>query len=211
MSGILDLLSSEMGETIIKGVSNETKQPENKTKSILTVAMPVLLEAMKRNANTPEGGAGLMNAISTKHDGSLLDNLESFFEGGVNESDKLDGSKILGHILGNKTQSVEKAIGSKAGLDAGSVDQILKVAAPVLLGMIGKQANQSKAKNPSDLTSILGGLLSNNSPDKKQDFLTSILDADGDGSIMDDVAGMVLNKSNKGGLGGLLGNLFGKR
>jgi hypothetical protein len=211
MAGILDLLGSEVGQTIIKGVSNETKQPENKTKSILTMAMPVLIEAMKRNANTPEGGAGLMNAVATKHNGSILDNLESFFEGGVNESDKLDGSKILGHILGNKTQSVEKALGSKAGLDAGSVDQILKVAAPVLLGMIGKQANQSKAKNPSDLTSILGGLLSNNSADKKQDFLTSILDANGDGSIMDDVAGMVLNKGNKGGIGGLLGNLFGKK
>jgi len=211
MSGILDLLSSEVGQSIIKGVSQETKQPEDKTKSVLTMAMPVLIEAMKRNANTPEGGAGLLNAIKSKHNGSILDNLGGFFEGGVNESDKLDGSKILGHILGNKTQSIENALGNKAGIDAGSVNQILKVAAPVLLGMIGKQANQNNAKNPSDLTSILGGLLTNNSAEKKQDFLTSILDANGDGSIIDDVAGMVLNKDNKGGIGGMLGNLFGKK
>ena len=37
-----------------------------------------------------------------------------------------------------------------------------------------------------------------------------MLDSDGDGSIIDDVAGMVLGGSNKGGLGGLLGGLFGK-
>lgn len=211
MSGILDLLSTEMGQTIIQGVSNETKQPEAKTKAVLTMALPVLIEAMKRNANTPEGGEGLMHALSSKHNGGILDNLDSFFEGGVNENDKLDGSKILGHILGNNTQSVEKALGSKAGLNAKSIDQILKVAAPVLLGMIGKQANQTKAKNPTDLTSILGGLLTNNSSDNKQSFLMSILDANGDGSIMDDVAGMVLNKGNKGGLGGLLSSMFGKK
>ena len=41
-------------------------------------------------------------------------------------------------------------------------------------------------------------------------FLESILDADGDGSVIDDVAGMILGDSKKkGGLGGLLGGLFG--
>ena len=37
------------------------------------------------------------------------------------------------------------------------------------------------------------------------------IDADGDGSVVDDVANMVLGGSKKkGGLGGLLGGLFGK-
>ena len=44
---------------------------------------------------------------------------------------------------------------------------------------------------------------------KEQGFLEKILDADGDGSIIDDVAGL-LGGSKKGGLGGLLGGLFGK-
>ena len=39
-----------------------------------------------------------------------------------------------------------------------------------------------------------------------------MLDADGDGSIIDDVAGMVLGGSKKKtGLGGLLGGLFGRK
>lgn len=212
MSGILDLLNSDMGKTIINGVANETGQSESKTQSVLTMAMPILLEAMKRNSTTPEGGAGLMNALTTNHDGSILDNLFDLFDGGVNKSVKQDGSKILGHILGNKTQSVEKAIGSKAGLDASSVDNILKVAAPVLLGLLGKQTKQNKINNTSDLTSLIGNLLTNNSQSQTQSFLHSILDADGDGSIVDDVAGMVLNRSGKkSGIGGLLGGLFGKR
>ena len=45
-------------------------------------------------------------------------------------------------------------------------------------------------------------------------MIESLLDGDGDGSILDDVAGMVLNSGGnkkKGGLGGLLGGLFGGR
>ena len=47
---------------------------------------------------------------------------------------------------------------------------------------------------------------------QNQSFLESMLDADGDGSVIDDVAGMVLGgKKGKSGLGGLLGGLFGKK
>lgn len=212
MSGILDLLNSDMGKTIINGVANETGQSASKTQSVLTMAMPVLIEAMKRNTQSPEGSAGLLNALSTKHNGGILDNLDDLFNGGVNESVKQDGSKILGHILGNKTQSVESALGANAGLDASTVSNILKVAAPVLLGLVGKQTKQNNVNNPSDLAGLLSGLLTNNSQSQNQSFLHSILDADGDGSIIDDVAGMVLNKNaNKGGIGGLLGGLFGKK
>lgn len=212
MSGILDVLNSDLGKTIINGVSNETGQSQTKTQNVLTMALPVLMEAMKRNAATPEGGARLMNALNTKHDGSILDNLGDLFAGGVNESVKQDGSKILGHILGTKTQSVEKAIGKKSGIDSESVDNILNVAAPVLLGLIGKQSKQNNINNPSDLIGLLSGFLTNNSDSGTQSFLHSILDADGDGSVVDDVAGMVLNKSGKqGGIGGLLGGLFGKK
>ena len=59
MSGILDLLNSDLGKTIINGVSNETGQPQNKTNELLTMALPVLMQAMKRNASSPQGAQGL--------------------------------------------------------------------------------------------------------------------------------------------------------
>ncbi|BAO77490.1 hypothetical protein WPG_3260 [Winogradskyella sp. PG-2] len=173
------------------------------------------MKAMERNASTPEGAEGLMGALKGKHDGSILDNLGGLFGGGVNEEVKTDGSKILGHILGNRQQGVEKVIGEKSGLDMGSVANILKVAAPILMGVLGKQSRQNNVSSAGVLSGLLGGLLGGASNSgavtKEQTFLEKILDSDGDGSVIDDVAGMVLggNKS-KGGLGGLLGGLFGK-
>jgi hypothetical protein len=211
MTGILDLLNSDLGKTIISGVSGSTGTDQNKTSSVLTMALPVLMKAMERNAATPEGAQGLMGALSNKHDGSILDNLSGLFGGGVDEDVKTDGDKILGHILGQKKQGVEQIIGQKAGLDTSSVDNILKVAAPILMGVLGKQAQQNNVNSQGDISNLLGGLLGGSDTQNEQSFLENILDADGDGSIVDDVAGMVLGASNKkGGLGGLLGGLFGK-
>ncbi|SHN06456.1 DUF937 domain-containing protein [Polaribacter sp. KT 15] len=211
MSGILDLLNSDLGKQIVSGVAGSTGNDTSKTGSALTMALPVLMKAMERNASSPEGAAGLMGALTGKHDGSILNNLGGLFEGGVDESVKQDGAGILGHILGSKQQGVEQVISQKSGLDAGSVGNILKVAAPILMGVLGKQKQEQNISNSGDLTGLLGGLLGGSSANNDQSFLEKILDADGDGSVIDDVAGMVLggNKS-KGGLGGMLGGLFGK-
>jgi predicted ABC-type sugar transport system permease subunit len=76
--------------------------------------------------------------------------------------------------------------------------------------MLGSQAKKQNVNNANGLDGLLGGLLGGNSPAQEQSFLESMLDADGDGSVIDDVAGMVLGGSKKkGGLGGLLGGLFG--
>lgn len=214
MSGILDLLNSDLGKTIISGVSNQTNQPQNKTQDVLTMALPVLMAAMKRNAATPQGAEGLMGALSSKHDGSILDNLGGLFGGGGVDSHVMeDGSKILGHVLGGKQQQVASALGAKTGMDANSVAQILKVAAPILLGVLGSQAKKQQVSSPGGLEGLLGGMLGGNSNKNEQSFLESILDADGDGSVIDDVAGMVLGggSQKKGSLGGLLGGFFGKK
>nr|WP_321247043.1 DUF937 domain-containing protein [uncultured Psychroserpens sp.] len=212
MSGILDLLNSDLGKTIISGVSGSAGTDQNKTSSVLTMALPVLMAAMKRNASTPEGAEGLMGALNGKHDGSILDNLGGLFGGGVDDNVKQDGDKILGHVLGNKREGVEKILGEKSGLDMGSIGNILKVAAPILMGVLGKQKQQNNVSSSNDLGGLLGGLLGGNDAKEEQSFLEKILDADGDGSVIDDVAGMVLGKAGggKSGLGSLLGGLFGK-
>lgn len=212
MAGILDLLKSDVGKTIISGVSGSTGTDENRTSSVLTMALPVMMKAMERNAAaSPEGAQGLLGAIMDKHDGSILDNLGGLFSGGVDEDVKTDGDKILGHVLGAKKEGVQQVIGQKAGLDAGSVGDILKVAAPILMGVLGKQAKQNNVSSTNDLGRLLGGLLGGSGAKEEQSFLEKILDADGDGSVVDDVAGMVLGSTKKkGGLGGLLGGLFGK-
>ncbi|CAA0182727.1 DUF937 domain-containing protein [Tenacibaculum maritimum] len=211
MAGILDLLNSDLGKTIISGVAGSTGQDTGKTSSVLTMALPVLMKAMQRNATTPEGAAGLMGALK-KHDGGILDNLGDLFGGGVNDDVTQDGSKILNHVLGDKQQGVTQIIGQKAGIDSGSVANILKTATPLLMGVLGQQSRQNNVNNSNQLNGLLGGLLGGNDTQQEQSFLEKILDADGDGSVIDDVAGMILGggEQKSGGLGGLLGGLFGK-
>jgi hypothetical protein len=212
MSGILDLLNSDLGKTLINGVSSQTHQPQDKTQEVLTMALPVLMQAMRRNASTPQGAEGLLNALNSKHDGSILDNLGNIFNNGIDENVVSEGEKILGHVLGSKQVTVQKTLAVKAGVDDNTVAQILKVAAPILMGVLGKETKQNNVNSPSAIEGLLGGLLKGNSPQQEQSFLESILDADGDGSVIDDVAGMVLGGNNKkSGLGGLLGGLFGKK
>ncbi len=214
MSGILDLLNSDMGRTLISGVSNQTNEPQDKTQTVLTMALPVLMAAMKRNAATPEGAEGLLGALnSSKHDGSILNNLGGLFSGGVDDTVLNDGSKILGHVLGNKQSNVENVLSAKSGMSSSSVAQILKVAAPILMGMLAKKKNETNVNTTSGLEGMLGGLLGGSSARQEQSFLEAILDSNNDGSVIDDVAGMVLGgnkKSAEGGLGGMLGGLFGK-
>ena len=209
MSGLLELLNSPMGKQIISGVSGSTGQSESATGSLLSMAMPVLMGAMKKNVQTPEGAAGLMGALSGKHNGSILDNLGGLFDGGVDESVQQDGAGILGHLLGGNQANVENALSQKSGMDAGSVGQILKVAAPILMGVLGKQTQQSGVSDANGMNALLGSMLGGQ-PQENQSLISSLLDADGDGSILDDVAGMVLGGKKSGGIGGLLGGLFGK-
>ncbi len=218
MSGILDLLNSDLGKQIIGGVSNEVGQDQNKTASVLSMALPVLMGAMKRNASTPEGAEGLNNALSNKHNGSILDNLGGLFGGGVDQEVKDDGDGILRHVLGDRRQNVEKAISKQSGMDASSIGNILKVAAPILMGVLGKQKQQQNVQSSNGIGDLLGGLLGGGQSQQQQQgqqgFIEAILDADNDGSVIDDIAGMFLggdkgNGKSGGGLGGLLGGLFG--
>lgn len=217
MGGILDLLNSDIGKTLIQGASSQAGAPANKTADVLSMALPVLMGAMKKNAATPEGAAGLMGALQGKHGGGVLDNLGDFFGGGVDDSAMQDGAGILGHVLGGKQNNVQNALSKQSGLDAGSVGTILKVAAPILMGYLGKQTQQSNVSSSNGIGDLLGNMLGGNSGTgaKQQSMIESFLDADGDGSIVDDLAGMLLNQGGKsgggGGLGGLLGGLFGKR
>ncbi len=204
-------MNSPMGREMIQGVSRQTGQPENKTADLLGMALPVLMGAMKKNASTPEGAQGLMNALSSKHNGSILDDLGGLFGGGVDSSVLDDGAGILGHVLGGRQPLVEQALSQKSGMDASTIAGILKIAAPLIMGYLGRQQTQKNISDADGLTSLLGGMLGGQSQ-SNQSLITSLIDADGDGSVLDDVAGMMLGggSKKKGGLGGLLGGLFGK-
>lgn len=211
MSGILDLLNGPMGKMLIDGAGKQLGMGEEKAGSAIQSALPLILGAMKNNAATPEGASGLLKALSDdKHSGGILDNLGSILGGGGIDDDVLqDGSKILGHVFGGKEEHVANAVSKSSGIDLGQAMNILKVAAPFIMGYLGKQKREQNVSDENGIGDLLGNVLGGESHES-QSLVNRLLDADGDGSIIDDVAGMLLsgNKS-KGGLGGLLGGLFG--
>lgn len=208
MSKIINLLGSGLGKSLIEGLSSQTGQSKSKTTALLNLAIPVLLQAMQRNSATKEGALGLLNAITNKHDGSILNKLNSIISGSSINAVEKDGGKILGHVFGKRQKNIQNALSKQSGVSNNSVAKVLKIAAPVVLGILGKQKRNSSVNDTKDLSNIIGNLLKSQS--KKQSFFEAILDADENGSIINELAGSILKKNNSG-IGNLLSKLFNKK
>ncbi|TWP26175.1 DUF937 domain-containing protein [Apibacter muscae] len=204
MENILNLLTSGLGSQIINGISEKTNTSVEQTSSVVSSAIPALLGALQNNASTEEGAQGILNAVTSKHDGSILDNISGFLGNGGNEQ---EGKGILGNIFGNQLGDIQNGISQKTGVSASSVGSILSLLAPIIMGYLGKQAQSSNISDGGGISNLLSSLLGGNSGSS---ILSSILDQNGDGKLgLDDLAGLVSgNKSSKGN--GLLGNLLGK-
>jgi hypothetical protein len=133
MSKIMNLLGSGLGKSLIKGLSSQTRQSKSKTTALLNLAIPVMLQAMQRNSATKEGALGLLNAITNKHDGSILNNLNSIFSDSSLNAVEKDGGKILGHVFGKRQKNIQNALSKQSGVSNNSVTKVLKIAAPVVL------------------------------------------------------------------------------
>ncbi|WP_445457544.1 DUF937 domain-containing protein [Flavobacterium sp. HNIBRBA15423] len=210
MSGILDLLDSDLGKQIVSSVSDKTGINPSQASDVVSSSLPALLGAMQGNLLSGNGAEGLINAVTKgKHDGSILDNLSGFINGG----DFNDGSKILGHLLGDKLGAVETGISEKTGVSSSIISQILPMLAPIIMGYLGKQSKSNGVSDGAGLGGILGSLLGGSSNDGSSlggTLLTSALDQNNDGKLdVSDAISAVTKK--KGGLGGLLGSLFGKK
>jgi hypothetical protein len=227
MSGLMDLLNSDLGRQIISGVSQQTNTNEEQTSSVLSSVLPAILGQMQNNASTPEGHDGLMGALmGGRHDGSILDNISNIFTGGQEtEQATQDGAGILGHVFGGNQAQVENQLSQNTGIGSDKIGMIMKMVAPILMGYLARKAMQggfSQNSNVSQsggglgdlLGSVLGGMGGQQqqqqaAPD--QGLFGSILDQNGDGKV--DLNDAMAAATKSGGLGGLLGtigNIFKK-
>lgn len=208
MAGILDLINSDLGKQIIGNISAQTGISETQASDVVSSSVPELLGAMQGNMLSGDSANGLLNALTSgKHNGSILDNVSGFLNGG----DFSDGSKILNHLLGDKLNAVSTGISNKTGVSSSIITKILPMLAPIIMGYLGKQTQKGNVSSTSDLGGLLGGLLTGVTSGNSGggDILTSVLDQNGDGKLdASDAISAVTKK--KGGLGGLLGGLFGK-
>lgn len=205
MSGITDLLNSDMGKELVSSISQKTGIDASQATNVVSSGLPALMGAMQSNLSSADGASGLLSALTSgKHDGSILDNLGGFLNGG----DFSDGSKILGHVLGGNQDTMVQGLSSKTGVDSSIISKILPMLAPIVMGYLGKQTKSKGVSNGSDLSGMLGGLLGGAGGNS---MLTSVLDQNGDGKLDVSDAMSALSGKKKGGLAGLLGGLFGKK
>lgn len=190
-----ELLNSPQGQAVIRNLSGKLGVGEDKAAEVVNLAVPTILAGMTRNALTPQGAESLNNALETKHDGSLLDNIAGMFADHQDELEQ-DGQGILGHIFGNKKEVVEESLSKKTGLSIGEIGPLLAILAPVVMSFIGKE-KRNTSTGAGGLGDLLGGLLGNSKSSAVQqggggimDIVSGFLDKDKDGNVLDDIMGM---------------------
>ena len=194
---LMDQLTDVVVGQMSQQAAQKTGLNEGLAAQLMPMAMAALMGGLKKNASQPNGADALATALD-RHDGSLLNNL-----GQLGQDNTLaDGQKILGHILGGKQASTERALAKTAGVDQGQVGQLLAMAAPMVLASLGR------AKREQGLdASALAGLVTEESvrvqkaAPSELGGLMQFLDQDGDGDFKDDM----LEAAGKKILGGLFG------
>lgn len=204
---LTNLLQSQLSEGLIDQLSNQIGGADPEKTQVATAGiMNVLMAALARNASTPQGAEALNGALERDHDGSILDDIMGMVTGQSNAASQndrmLNGSGILTHVLGNRQGGAVDMISKMSGLNQNQTGNLMSMLAPVVMGMIGK----AKRENNLDAGGVAGMLdgfakqQQDNNP--AMSLITGFLDQDGDGSIVDDVAGMGMK---------ILGGLFKRR
>lgn len=210
MSGLVDQLMQTLGPQVIEQMSGRLGASPQQTQSGLAAALPVILGAMQRNASDPQGAAALQGALQRNHANVDLGGLLGAVLGGQNG----DGAAILGHVLGQRAPRAAQGIGAASGLNGAQSQDLMAMLAPLVMGVLGKQASGSGV----DLAGMLGGAtqqLDQQGGGIGSKLMTAVLDRDGDGDVDSaDLAAMASGNGGNaqgagGGLGGLLGGLLG--
>jgi len=194
---ILELLQNLSGNSsALKQLNKKIDAEPAKVEKAVQISIPMLMEALNRNTNNPQGSQSLAKALE-QHQDDNVNNLENFLQ----NVDTEDGSKILQHIFSNKNQAVQNNLSKTTGLKQDQVGSILASLAPMLLGFLGnqKKAQNLDANGISKLTSSLSQNLQSSSGGSLFSLATKLLDSNKDGSIIDDILNM-FGKVKKGKL-----------
>ena len=185
---LLELLQNQIGGQAVDHISQKLGADRGTTSNAVEAALPLLLSAVARNASNPQQAQSLDRAVSQDHDGSILNDVPGF----INRAESGPGAGILNHILGGRQQSVQQGLSQATGLDTGKTGQLLAILAPLVMGALGR-AKQERNLDAGGLSTLLAGEhehLKESAPGV-MGVLGRFLDKNHDGSVVDDVGGML--------------------
>jgi hypothetical protein len=93
-------------------------------------------------------------------------------------------------VLGTQQLVIADRLAKTTGLTSDQVNQLMQITAPLLMGALSKQQHQ-QGLDPNGVTALLGNekqATQQAAPDLMSS-LNTLLDADGDGSALDDIMG----------------------
>lgn len=175
----------------LAGIGKASGASASDVGSVLQNALPALLQGAKGQADNKDTTEGFVGALAqhAKNDSSDL----TSFLGNI---DLEDGGKIIGHLLGGEQKATTKKVAKASGVSQKKTGNILSAAAPLLMNLLGQQAEEDEEKE-SGISGLMGSLLGNVD-------MSSLL-----GGLLASSLGSSGNSSKPSGLGGLLGGLFG--
>jgi len=111
----------------------------------------MLLGSMSNTASKSGGTDMLTQMLAQTGGSSPLDNIGGF----LGSSAAAGGSGMLNSLLGSQLTPIQNAIAKKTGLPPAVVGKVLAIAAPMLIGYVGKMVTQKKM-DTAGLTTLLG-------------------------------------------------------
>jgi len=192
MSNVLQDLMSQFGDKELDAVSQKVGIDKSQAANALQGIMPTLLSAMASNAQEKEGASSFLGALDRDHDGSILDDVAGFV---TNTGNSGVGAGILKHVLGGNRSAVESKISQQSGLNSGAIGQLFEIAAPMVMGYLGKQKKQNSGFSADGIGGLLSGLAGQADKDSSFD--------------LGDVIGMFAGGSKGGGVGNIAGKILG--
>ena len=215
---LIDLLTGNTSNQVAEQAENKFGIGRNQVIALLAVATPLIISYLRNKSQDAKEAEALNTALDKDHNGSILNDASQI------EARQSEGGSILDHIFGGQKSTVENQLSQNTGISIDKIGPILAMLAPVVMGYIGQQKQQNNV-SAGGLGDLLGGILGNASSQAQaqqssplNDILGSVLgggQSQSSGNPLNDILGSVLGgggnqQQQGGGLGGILGNIFGK-
>ena len=149
------IAGSLLSNDSLKGLSNLTGADNKDITNVLTSALPSLLSGATEQAKNESTAASFAGALA-QHAKDDTSDLTSF----LGNVDLADGAKIIGHLLGSDKEETVKKAAKASGVSEKKTGDILSAIAPMLLSLLGQQAEEDDDKE-SGASGLVGALLDN--------------------------------------------------
>jgi len=193
-TSLTEQLFAQLQGAPLQQVSQQLGLAPEQAQSAVATALPLLMGALGRNAQQPEGAEALFGALQRDHapaaaNGLDIGGLLGSVLGGGDASPQTNGAGILGHIFGGSTPQAANGLGQATGLDSGRSSQLLQILAPIVLSFLAQRflgggAAAGNAGAVGQLSQALGQEQQQVRADPGMSgLLGSVLDQDGDGQL----------------------------